>query len=262
MSGPADERPYRYRGLSARSYDTLVPPPGDEAFFREAIRRFGEPVLDVGCGTGRLLVPFAASGIDVEGVDDSPEMLEICRAKARARGLEPALHVQPMQRLDLPRRYRTLFVPAGSFELLRHPGDVDAALRGFFAHLEVGGAALVPLSLPHVLEGVTESGTGEWRVRREAVRPEDGATLRAHERVTWDLERQERLAPIRLEAVKDGTVLERQELRLDIRWHSQAQFRALLRDAGFAEIEMLRGDWCAADPDAPYFVALGRRTAF
>jgi cyclopropane fatty-acyl-phospholipid synthase-like methyltransferase len=62
-------------------------------------------VLDIGCGTGRLLLDYLAQGIDVDGVDNSPEMLARCRAKAQALGLTPRLYEQSMETLALPRAH-------------------------------------------------------------------------------------------------------------------------------------------------------------
>ncbi len=79
-----------YRGLMAQTWDLLRGDPsgqGDYGFYLEMIRAYGEPVLDVGCGTGRLLLDMLAAGIDIDGVDVSAEMLALCRAKARVRGL-------------------------------------------------------------------------------------------------------------------------------------------------------------------------------
>jgi len=55
----------------------------DRQFYRDVIDSSGEPALDVGCGTGRLLLEYLADGLDVDGVDVSPEMLEICAEKAK-----------------------------------------------------------------------------------------------------------------------------------------------------------------------------------
>jgi SAM-dependent methyltransferase len=76
------ERDFEYRGLMALSWDLLRGDTSnwsDRAFFQDVIRRRGEPALDVGCGTGRLLLDYLGQGVDVDGVDVSPEMLDLCR---------------------------------------------------------------------------------------------------------------------------------------------------------------------------------------
>jgi ubiquinone/menaquinone biosynthesis C-methylase UbiE len=53
----------------------------DVAFFVDAAKASGGPVLEVGCGTGRVLIPTARAGIDIVGLDLSPHMLAVCRRR-------------------------------------------------------------------------------------------------------------------------------------------------------------------------------------
>src|SRR5215210_3745151 len=106
---------YEYRGLLAESWDLLRGDTSgwaDRPFWRQLIEQSGQPALDVGCGTGRILLDYLAQGIEIEGVDNSPEMLALCRRRAAELGLAPVLYQQEMDELDLPRRYRTIVVPS------------------------------------------------------------------------------------------------------------------------------------------------------
>ena len=80
---------YEYSGLMAQAWDLLrgdTSQWSDRFFFLDIIQRYGQPVLDIGCGTGRLLLDYLAQGIDVDGVDNSPQMLALCRQKAAQQG--------------------------------------------------------------------------------------------------------------------------------------------------------------------------------
>ena len=74
------------------------------AYLKQLIPSTGQPVLDVGCGAGRLLVPLAKAGFDVDGADVSSDMLERCTQHARSEGVSPRLYAQAMHELALPRR--------------------------------------------------------------------------------------------------------------------------------------------------------------
>ncbi len=83
-------------------------------YYRRTIDRSGEPVLDGGCGSGRLLIPYLQAGIDVDGSDRSAGMIRVCRDRLEAGGLTTQLYTQANHELDLPRRYRTIMV-VGTF---------------------------------------------------------------------------------------------------------------------------------------------------
>lgn len=90
-------------GLVARWWAEFNTDGPEIGYFKGLIQRFGEPAVDVACGTGRLLIPFLREGLDVDGCDISRDMLALCDHKARTQGLSPRLYEQPMHDLDLPR---------------------------------------------------------------------------------------------------------------------------------------------------------------
>ncbi len=79
-------------------YDWVIPyrERPDVDFFVEAAKDAGGPVLEVGCGTGRVLIPSARAGVDVLGLDLSPQMLAVCRERLQQESPE----VQSEDRAD------------------------------------------------------------------------------------------------------------------------------------------------------------------
>src|ERR1043165_9575832 len=73
-------------------------------FYSGLAKAAGGPVLDVACGTGRILLPLLKAGVDIEGLDLFEGMLKRLREKASARGLTPKLHRSDMARFPLGRR--------------------------------------------------------------------------------------------------------------------------------------------------------------
>jgi ubiquinone/menaquinone biosynthesis C-methylase UbiE len=245
-----------YRGICARTYDLLITTDeiGDFDFYRDAIHRFGQPALELGCGSGRLLVPYVREGLEVDGVDVSTEMLEICRRKLFEQGLQAQLFEQAMQALSLDRKYRTIFVPAASIMLLAVEEAKQALVR-FREHLEPGGAVLIPLILPDEEDfAVDAAPEGEWRLRRENLDLETGAHVQCWELAHYDFPNQTKYVQCRYEVVHSDHRREEQQYRLRLRWYSQDEFRRMLAEAGFSEATVLRGHTLeAAEPEDSFF---------
>jgi SAM-dependent methyltransferase len=120
----------------------LVAEPEELVYFGAAIRKFGEPALDLGCGTGRILLPLLAEGLDIDGSDISADMIALAQAKATKDGHTPRLTVQPVHELELNRMYRTIYM-CGVFGLGGRRDYDRAALKRIYRHLHPGGALLI-----------------------------------------------------------------------------------------------------------------------
>jgi SAM-dependent methyltransferase len=253
-------RHYEYRGLMATSWDAFRGDTSswpDRRFYLEVIGRFGQPALDVGCGTGRLLLDYLGQGIDVDGVDISPEMLALCREKADRMGLRSRLYQQRMEELDLPRRYRCIAVPSSSFQLLLDPAQPPVAMRRFLHHLEPGGALVMPF-----MTLWEEGGPLESEAVSEAVRPRDGALLRRTARTRFDPETCLEHTDDRYEVVVNGRVVEdeRHVRSPATRSYTQREARALYQEAGFGQLEVFSGFTSEpAGPDDVVFCVVGVR---
>lgn len=213
-----------YTGLVAELYAPLRSTTSDAEPYARFIAACGEPVLELGCGDGDPLLELRARGIDVEGLDASPDMLDRCRSAAAERGLDVVLHQQPMETMDLPGRYRSIFLAGPTFNLLADDAAATSALQRVRLHLAEGGSALIPLFIP----AETYSGVGQPR----EVRGDDGSLLRI---TTISLDRDEasrtQTAMLRYERQTGATtdVVERPWV---LHWHTQAGFRELAQGAG------------------------------
>ena len=213
-------------------------------YFRAAIERSGQPVLDVGCGAGRLLLPYLRAGIDVDGCDVSADMIEVCRSKAALEGMQPNLYVQPMHAIDMPRTYRTIFV-CGSFGLgSDRDRDIEALTR-FRDHLEPGGTLLIDIEMPYAdphhwgywLEGkrssLPEQDTGPKRRRRAA----DGSEYALAPRLisVEPLEQRVTMA-INIERWREGKLEADEERLLHIGMYFKNEMLLMLEKAGFTDV--------------------------
>jgi SAM-dependent methyltransferase len=114
----------------------------DVTFWRGLVARARGPVLELGCGTGRLLMPLARSGARVVGLDRSPAMLARAAARRRRvpRDRRPALVRGDIRALPFPRRtFGVVIAPYGMLQSLLHDRDLDQALAAVARVLRPGG---------------------------------------------------------------------------------------------------------------------------
>ena len=231
-----------YHGLLAATWDVWrgdTSTWSDRPFYRDIIDRYGQPALDIGCGTGRLLLDYLAEGLDIDGVDDSPQMLDLCRAKADRLGLVPTLYRQRIEALDLPRRYRTILAPSSVLQLVTEPGGPATVVRRLREHLEPGGALVASFAFEWRPGEPIDSG---WQPLFARVRPEDGATVRASNRQWYEPAGQLWHTEQRFEVEIDGRVVAEEHHRRspEGRWYTQDQAVELFRGAGLDDIAVFR----------------------
>src|SRR3984893_1176111 len=115
----------------------------DVAFYRDAAREFGDPVLELGCGAGRITMALAEAGKRVTGLDLSERMLE------RAVGKRAALRVESRERVhlvqgdmahfDLGETFRLVIIPFRAFHHLLEVRQQMDCLECVRKHLPPGG---------------------------------------------------------------------------------------------------------------------------
>jgi ubiquinone/menaquinone biosynthesis C-methylase UbiE len=231
---------YEYHGLMAKLWDTLRGDTSqweDRFFYLEAVRRYGQPVLDVGCGTGRILVDFRQQGIDIDGVDNSPEMLALCREKLQKQNLTATLYQQTMEGLDIPRQYQTILVPSSSFQLLLDPATAKQAMRKFFQHLVPGGRLVMPFM---ILWQPGQPLDEAWE--KTMTRAEDGAIAWRKSRSWYDLEQKLEHTEDHYKLTLNGEVIA-EEVHTQspaTRWYSVEEIQALFEGAGFTALQWWR----------------------
>jgi len=140
----------------AEFYDSVVPyrERQDVVFFVEMARAAPGAVLEVGCGTGRVLIPTARAGVRIAGLDASSSMLAICRQKLASEPEELQSRVTlvrgDMRRFDLRRQFELVTIPFRPFQHLITTEDQISCLRSIHRHLAPGGKLVLDLFNPSI----------------------------------------------------------------------------------------------------------------
>jgi ubiquinone/menaquinone biosynthesis C-methylase UbiE len=165
-----------YPKLVAERYDITrkAPFPGELEYYLACLNNPGGEVLELGCGSGRLLVPMAKRGINITGTDASPHMLAACERRCADEGIHPNLHLQTMQQLNIDRQFAMIFIADGTFGLLVEDADVELMLEGAYRHLEPGGVLAFDFGTPAIQ---LEDDHTEPRPWSNWVEAEDGTVI-------------------------------------------------------------------------------------
>src|SRR5215470_12987078 len=212
----------------------------DLPFWLEEAKAGDGPVLEVACGTGRVLLHLLDHGIDGDGVDLAPRMLERLRAKAVARDRKARVELADMRDFTMPRRYRRVFIAFNGFAHCDSVDDQLRCLRCCREHLEPGGALVVHMSYPSVAYWAEPDG---GRVLEGEVRhPETGLPVRMWDTRTKDRvgQHQDSLTEIEL-LDAHGQVAEIHRFQTRQRWVYRFEMELLLQLAGFARTGFFGG---------------------
>ncbi len=267
-----DEPETWHHGLMALWWAQSEAEPDEFAYYRGAIERFGQPALDLGAGTGRILLPLLATGLDVEGVDVSSDMLDQARQAGISQGLSPVLHAQAFHALDLPRRFRTIY-SVDSFGIGASRAQDLEALRRTFRHLEPGGALVFSHDQPWA--GVDELDWARWLPGRRTDLPRDwpaepekrmtagGDALELLVRSVWfDPLQQCRTIEMKARLLREGSVIREDRRSIRLNHYFAQELLQMLEAAGFSDVAVEgRYNGAPATPDDETLVFVARHEA-
>jgi SAM-dependent methyltransferase len=228
----------------------------DVPFWRGLATREAAPLLELGCGTGRLLSPLARAGIQVTGVDRSAEMLELARRRLRriARAQRPTVVRGDIRSLPFrPQAFGVVLAPYGMLQSLLNDEDLAAALSEAARLLGRGGLFGIDL-VPDLPRWAEYGPRVSLRGRRR-----DGARITLTESVRQD--RRRGLTIFDESYVeRRGRAARRHAFTLTFRTLSVPDITSRVERAGF-RIEAALGDYRGGpwDERADVWVLLARR---
>lgn len=218
---------------------------GDVAFYVEEARKAGSPVLELGCGTGRVLIPVAEAGIEITGLDASKDMLSVLRHKVSRLDDSVKRRVEivkgDMTDFALGRKFSMVMIPCRAFLHLLTVEEQRKALQCIREHLADGGRLIMNFFDPRLdvlLDKPDDQGTTE-----EAIDPKSGNKVIMRSSAKHDLERQVLEADFSFEEFDSaGKMVSCVHAPLTLRWTYRWEMQHLLELCGF-EVEALYGDF-------------------
>ncbi len=128
------------------------------ALMAEFMRIHWGPALEIGCGSGRLMVPLLSMGFAIEGLELSQDMLELGKIRARGLPSQPTVHAGDMSTWTDGRRFASLLAPAFTLQLAEDP---EATLRHWHGLLNPSGGLYLTVFMPYA-ELLGDLPENEW----------------------------------------------------------------------------------------------------
>ena len=239
-----------YYATNADLYDYISPgAEGDVKFYVEEAQKAGSPVLELACGTARLLIPVARAGIEITGLDISAAMLSVAREKISREPDEVreriSLYEGDMLDLSLDGKFNLAFIAYGSFLHVLTPEDQRRVLNGIREHLAEDGKLIINIFDPgwDVIAGHMGPGGTSPRFMTSFRNEKTGRDI-----VVWDSRRYDpgnqtvRQHRIFEELDEQGLVISRRYASIDLRWTYRYEMQYLFELCGF-EVEALYSDF-------------------
>ncbi len=245
---------------SAEIYDCQVQSVEDLPLWQSLAESARGPVLELACGTGRLLLPLARAGFSVTGLDASPFMLAVAKRKlmqeedgvrARCR-----LIAGNMTDFSLGERFGLIYIPARSFQILLTRDEQRSCLQCCYAHLNPEGSLAInvfnPL-LPKLVARRVEEGPSEFS-------GPGGNMLEWSATTEYDLAAQRLRSAWRYERGSAGAAAATSKYALELRYFFRFEMEWMLKACGF-EVEALYGSFDRDDftSDSPEMIFVARR---
>lgn len=223
--------------------------PGDVEFYVEEAKKAGSPVLEIGCGTGRILIPTAQAGISITGLDRAPSMLEILRRKTSILDKEPQSRIKlvegDMRDFSLKEKFNLITIPYRAFLHLLTSEDQKKALICIREHLADEGLLILNIFDPRLDIITAHFGPLGSSMKKESefVHPETGHRVIVWDTRQYDPENQTLEQYFIFEELdEDGKVIEKSYTPLLLRYIHRFEMQYLLELCGY-QVTALYGDF-------------------
>ena len=159
----------------ANYYDAEIGPVDDIDFYLELAEEIGAPILDVGCGTGRVMIPVAQAGYDVYGIDNNPEMLQLFEQKlTRQPNLRSNITIWEgdLLTIEIPQKFNLILL---TFNLLMHFHQPETQLQ-LLRQLRkwVHNDGVLVFDLPNAGETFSTPDLSSFLLERTFIEPNNG----------------------------------------------------------------------------------------
>lgn len=204
---------------------------GDVSYYSERLAGETGPILEIGVGTGRMLVPLLTEGFQMVGIDNSPDMLKQCEINLEEANLAGQLFTADFCQTPLTDSYSAIIIPTSTFNLITDYTQALAGLKNIYHSLQPGGRLILDLDLPFYPE------VGEVQTSSYPLDSNTGITLEV-KTLNVDWLAQVVVQHLKYEKWQAGNLLATELQNLTLKWYGLEEFKLILTSIGFTNISV------------------------
>ncbi|QVL32521.1 class I SAM-dependent methyltransferase [Telmatocola sphagniphila] len=201
-------------------------------YYLDLARRANGPILDIACGTGRIMIPCLQAGLEVEGLDLSAGMLQRLQSKAEKLGYKPTLHQASMNDFKIDRKFQLIVIAFNAFIHNMTTSEQIATLALCREHLVPGGMLAFDSYFPgaHIITAVENTRVLEM----EKTDSKSGNIVRIFDTRAFNRVEQIQNSINEIEILDSNRNLLKSHLsKHSVRWIYKGEMQLLLKLAGF-----------------------------
>ncbi|NYZ60712.1 class I SAM-dependent methyltransferase [Candidatus Micrarchaeota archaeon] len=211
--------------------------PGELEFYRR-LAKGKNKVLEIACGTGRILLPIMKDGMDITGIDISQKMLEILKKKAKKDGFSPKVHLADMRNFRLKGKFDLIIIPYNAFLHAETSEDQISTLKCARRHLKEGGTLAMNIFFPWP-EYMVKHNNKILKSRKPAFTDKHGKKIWVYDKPKYDYINQ--LVRVQWYFLEGKKLREKARVGIHLSFIYKKEFELLFRLAGFSKWKVYGG---------------------
>jgi len=224
-----------YKDLCAEYYELDKPFASQDAltYYLGHAKKARGPILEPMCGTGRFLIPLVQAGFEVTGFDNSPHMLNICKAKCQDKKLQCKLLEVSFSHFNPTQKYKMVFISSGSFSLLTTPKEICNALSCINNILEEDGIFIFEVETLNAISKSIGTWIASWMKKK------DDSLIVLNRASMFDEEASIETTLCRYEHWKNNTINQTEVEEFCLKLYKTQEIESLLNKQGFKVLKRL-----------------------
>lgn len=239
-----------YKDLEARLHDLFWKNEidADESPLLEGfLKKYPGRALELGCGSGRLLLPLLEKGFAIEGVEISADMVALLQREAHAMKLSPIVHHADISQFEATEKYNAITIPAFTFQLFSRVAALET-LAKLRAIAQDGAGLYITTFIPWP-EILDELEPGAWHPDKEVILA-DSTTARCMtryqiDRISQTLFRDQHYTI----SDKSNHIVEEQHVHQNLEWYLLPELKLMLAQSGW-QLDSYDADFSLGNNDS------------